>query len=36
MNNTRIHITPDDVLANVDEIADGSEPRSRMKYYIVP
>jgi len=36
MDNTRIHITPDDVLADEDEIADGSEPRSRMKYYIVP
>ena len=36
MGSTRIHIRPDDYLANVDEIADGSEPRSRMKYYIVP
>ena len=32
----RLHITPDDVLADMDEIADGSEPRSRCKYYIQP
>ena len=36
MNNQRIHIRPDDVLADLDEIPDGSEPRSRCKYYIVP
>ena len=36
MDNTRIHITPDDVLADVDEVADGTEPRSRCKYYISP
>ena len=36
MNNQRIHITPDDTLADIDEIADGTEPRSRCKYYIVP
>ena len=36
MDKTRIHITPDDVLADFDEIPDGSEPRSRCKYYIKP
>ena len=36
MDNTRIHIRPDDVLADLDEVADGTEPRSRCKYYIVP
>ena len=36
MENTRIHIKPDDVLADIDEIADGSEPRSRCKLYIIP
>ena len=36
MQNKRIHIKPDDVLADIDEIADGSEPRSRCKLYITP
>ena len=36
MDFTRIHIKPDDVLADIDEIADGSEPRSRCKLYILP
>ena len=36
MDSTRIHITPDDVLADIDELVDGSEPRSRCKYYIKP
>ena len=36
MDNKRIHITPDDVLANIDEIPDGTEPRARCKYYIIP
>jgi quercetin dioxygenase-like cupin family protein len=36
MDKTRIHITPADVLADIDEIPDGSEPRSRCKYYIEP
>jgi len=36
MENKRIHIKPDDVLADIDEIADGSEPRSRCKLYITP
>jgi len=36
MDYTRIHIKPDDVLADIDEIPDGTEPRSRCKYYIVP
>ena len=38
MNTTdkRIHITPDDVLADIDEIMDGSDPRSRCKYFIEP
>lgn len=36
MDKTRIHITPDDVLADIDEYADGTEPRSRCKYFIKP
>ena len=36
MDYNRIHIRPDDVLADIDEIPDGSEPRSRCKYYVVP
>ena len=32
----RIHIKPTDWLADVDEIADGSEPRSRCRLYIEP
>jgi len=36
MNRKRIHITPDDYIEDMDEIRDGSEPRSRMKYYIEP
>ena len=36
MDNLRIHITPEDFIADLDEIADGSEPRSRCKYYIRP
>ena len=36
MDKERIHISSDDVLADIDEIADGSEPRSRCKYYIRP
>lgn len=34
--NNRIHISPDDFLCELDEIADGSEPRSRCKLYIEP
>ena len=34
MGYSRIHITPDDHLLDLDEIADGSEPRSRAKLYI--
>lgn len=36
MYNKRIHITPDDVLADIDEHLDGSDPRSRCKYFIEP
>jgi len=36
MDKERIHITPDDFIANIDEIPDGTEPRSRCKYYIRP
>ena len=32
----RIHITPEDYIADVDEIADGSEPRARCRYFIEP
>ena len=32
----RIHITPSDTLADIDEVPDGLEPRSRCKLYIVP
>ena len=31
---TRIHITPEDFLFDMDEFIDGSEPRSRAKLYI--
>ena len=34
MNYSRIHITPDDYLLDMDEMADGSEPRSRARLYI--
>jgi quercetin dioxygenase-like cupin family protein len=34
MDLSRIHITPDNVLADLDEIAEGTEPRSRCKIYI--
>lgn len=34
--NEKLHITPNDVLADIDEIPDGTEPRSRCKYYIEP
>ena len=36
LKDLRIHIRPDDVLADVDEVADGSEPDSRCLYYIAP
>ena len=36
INGHRIHIAPDDYIADVDEFADGSEPRSRCRYYIEP
>jgi quercetin dioxygenase-like cupin family protein len=36
VDKSRIHITPTDILADIDEIPDGSEPRSRCKYYIEP
>jgi mannose-6-phosphate isomerase-like protein (cupin superfamily) len=35
-NDLRIHITPEDWLVDIDEIPDGSEPRSRCRYYIEP
>jgi hypothetical protein len=34
--NFKIHTNPRDVLADIDEIPDGSEPRSRCRYYIEP
>ena len=34
MDFSRYHITPDDYLLDLDEIADGTEPRSRAKLYI--
>ena len=36
MDEKRIHITPGDFLADIDEIPDGTEPRSRCRYYIRP
>jgi quercetin dioxygenase-like cupin family protein len=36
MGHNKIHIRPDDYLEDMDEIRDGSEPRSRMLYYIEP
>ena len=36
MKNLRIHIKPDDVLADIDEYADGTVPLSRCLYYIKP
>lgn len=36
MQNDRILITPSDYLADFDEIADGSEPRSRCRYFVEP
>jgi quercetin dioxygenase-like cupin family protein len=33
---TKLHITPEDDLADIDEIPDGSEPRSRCRYFIEP
>ena len=32
----RIHIRPGDWLADIDEVADGKEPRSRCRYFIAP
>ena len=32
----RIHITPADFIADIDEMADGSEPLSRCRYFIEP
>ena len=36
MNEHKIHIAPGDYIADIDEFADGSEPRSRCRYYIEP
>jgi hypothetical protein len=36
MDTSRIHITPKDFLFNVDEFADGSDPRARCKLFIQP
>jgi len=36
LKNLRIHITPDDILADIDEYADGRDPRSRCLHYIEP
>jgi len=36
MDNTRIHIKPNEYIADIDEIPDGSEPRSRCRYFIPP
>ena len=36
LKDLRIHIKPGDFIADVDEVADGSEPRSRCRYYIEP
>ena len=36
MQYDRILITPDDYMADFDEIADGSEPRSRCRYFVAP
>lgn len=35
-NDSRILITPKDYIADIDEIPDGSEPRSRCRYFIEP
>jgi len=35
-NGHKILIRPDDCIADIDEFADGSEPRSRCRYYIEP
>ncbi len=32
----RIHITPKDYFADIDEIPDGSEPRARSRYFVAP
>ena len=36
MQYDRILIKPDDYMADFDEIADGSEPRSRCRYFVAP
>jgi hypothetical protein len=36
LRSLRIHITPDDFIADIDEYADGSEPRSRCWYFVEP
>ena len=36
MQNDRILIKPTDYMADFDEIADGSEPRSRCRYFVEP
>ena len=36
INGQKILIKPDDCIADIDEFADGSEPRSRCRYYIEP
>ena len=36
MQNDRIVIKPTDYMADFDEIADGSEPRSRCRYFVAP
>ncbi|MCL2126533.1 MAG: cupin domain-containing protein [Oscillospiraceae bacterium] len=36
IKNLRIHIKPSDVIADIDEMADGSEPLSRCRYFIEP
>ncbi|MDR0491753.1 MAG: AraC family ligand binding domain-containing protein [Oscillospiraceae bacterium] len=36
LKDLRIHITPDDFISDVDEIADGSEPDSRCRCFIEP
>lgn len=36
MQNDRILIAPDNYIADFDEIADGSEPRSRCRYFVEP
>jgi quercetin dioxygenase-like cupin family protein len=36
MGNSRIHITPDDFLFDVDEVAEGTEPRARCRLLVEP